>query len=270
MKVIQFQPVPGSDGQVTGYLHTPITEMSVHRERFPAVVLCPGGAYAMCSQREEDPVALEFLARGYQVFTLVYSVGEKAKEFRPLIELSETVRLIREHEAEYGVDPEKIAVCGFSAGGHLAASLGVLWNDPQLLGVYDNRGGLNRPNAMILGYPVITADEFAHVESIQNVSGCQPGSEGYAWFSLDQRVNPDTCPAFLWHTMEDDCVPVENSLKMLAALHSAGVPVEAHFFPHGGHGMSVCTQETGSRHDYNARWMALALTWLDTLFDYHL
>ena len=79
-------------------------------------------------------------------------MGEKAKEFRPLIELSETVRLIREHEAEYGVDPEKIAVCGFSAGGHLAASLGVLWNDPQLLRVYDNRGGLNRPNAMILGY----------------------------------------------------------------------------------------------------------------------
>ena len=123
---------------------------------------------------------------------------------------------------------------------------------------------------MVLCYPVITADEFAHEGSIRNVSGCQPGTPGYEYFSLDKHVSQDTCPAFLWHTMEDDCVPVENSLKMLAALHNAGVPAEAHFFPHGCHGMSVCTQETGSPDPYNARWMDLCLDWLDNTFGYQL
>lgn len=270
MELVKFTPIPGYDGEVTGYLHTPITEMEVHRTRYPVVVLCPGGAYAMCSQREEDPVALRFFARGYQVFTLIYSVGEKAKGFAPLKELSETFRIIRENAERYHADPDKIAVCGFSAGGHLAGSLGTMWNDPELLKVYDNHGGQNKPNAMILCYPVITADEFAHVQSIENVSGCKQGTPGYQYFSLDKHVSQDTCPAFLWHTMEDDCVPVENSLKMLSALRNAGVPAEAHFFPHGGHGMSVCTQETGSRHDYNARWMDLALDWLDDTFGYQL
>lgn len=264
MELVHFQPLPGSDGHVTGYLHTPITEMAVRRERFPTVVLCPGGAYIGCSLREADPVALRFFARGYQVFTLIYSTGEKAKDFQPLKELSETFRLIREKAADYWVDPERMAVCGFSAGGHLAASLGTLWNDEEFLRHYDNHGGQNRPNAMVLCYPVITADEHAHVMSLCNVSGCQPGTPGYEYFSLDKHVSQDTCPAFLWHTMEDDCVPVENSLKMLAALHNAGVPAEAHFFPHGGHGMSVCTQETGSPDAYNARWMDLCLDWLTT------
>lgn len=270
MELVHFQPIPGSDGHVTGYLHTPITEMAVRRERFPTVVLCPGGAYIGCSLREADPVALRFFARGYQVFTLLYSTGEKAQGFQPLKELSETFRLIREKAADYWVDPERVAVCGFSAGGHLAASLGTLWNDPEFLKHYDNHGGQNRPNAMVLCYPVITADEFAHEGSIRNVSGCQPGTPGYEYFSLDKHVSQDTCPAFLWHTMEDDCVPVENSLKMLAALHNAGVPAEAHFFPHGGHGMSVCTQETGSPDPYNARWMDLCLDWLDNTFGYQL
>lgn len=270
MELVHFQPIPGSDGHVTGYLHTPITEMAVRRERFPTVVLCPGGGYSMCSMREADPVALRFFARGYQVFTLIYSTGEKAKDFQPLKELSETFRLIREKAADYWVDPERMAVCGFSAGGHLAASLGTLWNDEEFLQHYDNHGGQNRPNAMVLCYPVITADEFAHEGSIRNVSGCQPGTPGYEYFSLDKHVSQDTCPAFLWHTMEDDCVPVENSLKMLAALHNAGVPAEAHFFPHGGHGMSVCTQETGSPDAYNARWMDLCLGWLDNTFGYQL
>jgi len=243
--------------------------MPVRRESFPAVVVCPGGAYAMVSEREADPVALAFFARGYNVFVLTYSVGENAGDFRPLRELSETVRAIRSHK-EWRVDPEHIAVCGFSAGGHLACSLGTMWNDSEFLKTYDNRGGENRPNAMILSYPVVTADEFAHVESIENVSGCKQGTPGYGYFSLDRHVSKNTCPAFLWHTAEDDCVPVENSLKLAAALSREKVPFELHVFPKGGHGMSVCTQEVGCPDGYNAKWVPLALDWLDRIFGYRL
>lgn len=269
MEKIEFRPLDNSNGSVVGYLHTPVWEMPVRREQFPAVVVCPGGAYAFVSEREADPVALAFFARGYNVFILTYSVGEKAKNFQPLRELSETVRTIR-NRPEWRVAPEQIAVCGFSAGGHLACSLGTMWDDPELLKVYDNHGGENRPNAMILGYPVITADEFAHVESIENVSGCKKGTPGYSYFSLDQRVSKNTCPAFLWHTAEDDCVPVENSLKLAAALSREKVPFELHVFPKGGHGMSVCTGEVGCPDDYNARWVELAAAWLDREFGYHL
>lgn len=269
MEKIEFRPLEDSNADVVGYLHTPVWEMPVRRERFPAVVICPGGAYAFVSEREADPVALAFFARGYNVFILTYSVGENAKDFQPLRELSETVRAIR-NRPEWRVDPEHIAVCGFSAGGHLACSLGTMWDDPELLKTYDNHGGENRPNAMILGYPVITADEFAHVESIENVSGCKKGTPGYEYFSLDKRVSKNTCPAFLWHTAEDDCVPVENSLKLAAALSQKKVPFELHVFPKGGHGMSACTGEVGCPDDYNGRWVELAAAWLDREFGYHL
>lgn len=269
MELITFKPLPDTKAFVTGYLHTPIWEMETRRGSFPAVVICPGGAYAMVSQREAEPIALPLFSRGYNVFILTYSVGKEAGNFRPLRELSETVRIIRERP-EWRVTPDKIAVCGFSAGGHLACSLGVMWDDPELLKVYDNQGGKNRPNAVILGYPVITADEFAHVESIENVSGCKRGTPGYEYFSLDKRVNEKACPAFLWHTGEDDCVPVENSLKLLLSLQKYKIPYEAHIFPKGWHGMSACTVESGSYDDYNARWLPLAIDWLDRQFGYHL
>ena len=198
MELVHFQPIPGSDGHVTGYLHTPITEMAVRRERFPTVVLCPGGAYIGCSLREADPVALRFFARGYQVFTLIYSTGEKAKDFQPLKELSETFRLIREKAADYWVDPERMAVCGFSAGGHLAASLGTLWNDEEFLQHYDSHGGQNRPNAMVLCYPVITATMFTHYGSIDTISnGHAKDGETIEHWSVEKHVDADTAPAFM-------------------------------------------------------------------------
>lgn len=269
MEVIRFSPTPDTGAQVVGYLHTPVWEMPVRREAFPAVVICPGGAYAMVSEREADPIALPFFAAGYNVFTLTYSVGGRARDFRPLRELSETVRALRSHP-EWRVDGEKIAVCGFSAGGHLACSLGVLWNDPEFLKVYDNHDGENRPNAMLLCYPVITADEYAHVESIENVSGCKQGTPGYEYFGLDRHVTKDACPAFLWHTAEDDCVPVENSLRLAAALSREKVPFELHVFPKGWHGMSACTGEVGAPDGYNARWVEFAIKWLDREFQFQL
>ena len=265
-----FEENENSTGFVTAYLHDVIEEMAGredefekgYRDAYPVMVLCPGGAYRFTSEREWDPVALEYLQAGYNVFILDYSVGEKAKGFMPLMELSQTIIRIRENAEAWHCDHHRVAVIGFSAGGHLAASAAILWNNERLKAVFDTKGGLNRPDAAVLCYPVITADEHAHVESIEYVSGAREGTEEYRWFSLDRHVDGETAPVFVWHTAEDDCVPVENTIKLISALQKNGVKYECHIFPSGGHGMSVCSHETASFSGHNSQWIELSKMWL--------
>lgn len=265
MKTFVFSPKGQEGCTVTACIHSQNGSKEIKQVNYPAVVICPGGAYAFVSDREGEPVATPFYAAGYNVFVVRYSIGEAAANFKPLCELAATVAEIREHAEEWYTKPDQIAVCGFSAGGHLAASLGVLHNEPEFLKVFGRTENI-RPDAMILGYPVITADEFAHVTSIENVSGAAQGTERYAWFGLDKHVDAETSPAFLWHTAEDNGVPVENSLKMAGALSAAKVPFELHVFPKGWHGMSVCTEEVGSPNAYNARWVEWCVAWLGQLW----
>ena len=212
-----------------------------------------------------NPAAKNCSATGFNVFILKYSIGENAKNFTPLIQLASTIAHIRYHSEEYCTEPHMIAVCGFSAGGHLAASSGTLFNEPRFLEKYAGSNDI-RPDAMILSYPVITSDEFAHVGSIENVSADKNGGDTYNWFGLDQRVDAQTPPTFLWHTAEDEVVPVENSLKMALALSGAGVPFEMHIFPFGGHGMSVCNRTVGRISEHNAQWVDLCINWLRMTF----
>ena len=222
----------------------------------------------MVSKREWDPVALQYLAAGYQVFILNYSVGEAAVNFTPLRELSESIAWIRENSQQLAVAENQIAVCGFSAGGHLAASSATLWNNPELYKNSRDFHGKNRPDAVILSYAVIIADEHAHSGSIKNVSGAQPGEYWYKFFSLDKHVGSHTPPAFIWHTVEDGAVPVENALTLMTALQREGISYEAHIFPRGSHGISVCTQEVGILDTYNGRWMEMSIAWLNSTFSY--
>lgn len=271
MKKIEFSPLKNSLAKVCGYIHTPITEMETCRTSFPAVVICPGGGYICVSEREADPVALRYFAAGYNVFILDYSVCDNAKNFQPLCELSALFCTIRQNADEWHTDPARIAVCGFSAGGHLAASLGTLWNHENLKAVFDTQNGMNKPSAMILCYPVITADKrYAHVGSIESVSGKSINDHEAEFFSLENRVGDETVPAFVFHTADDATVKVENSLLFISALQENGIPYECHILPSGRHGLSVCTEETGQRDDYNARWMDMSIMWLNKLFDYHI
>lgn len=253
--------------QVRGYLQESWKSKEISTRPLPAVIICPGGAYSNVSDREHFPAAREFLAAGYHVFVLTYSVKPNATNFEPLCQLAATVQHIRSHAQAWMVDPEKIAVCGFSAGGHLAASIGTLALTDAFRQVW--RGSDNiLPNAMVLGYPVILANEFAHSGSIKNVSGGEIASDIYRLFGLDQHVAKETPPTFLWHTAADAAVPVENSLYFAAALSREKVPFELHVFPEGPHGMSTCTKEVGTYDPYNARWVGWSIAWLNRLFDF--
>lgn len=246
--------------ELSVYLREPADVMPLTLTR-PLVLVVPGGGYEHVSQREADPVAVRFLAAGYHAAVLWYSVGESARDYRPLAELNEALAALREHAEEWGIRPRQIAVCGFSAGGHLALSSAVL----DLPGA---EGEQQRPDALILSYPVVTAGPYAHRGSFVQLAGTEDVAAHLA-FGLEDKITPAVPPVFVWHTMEDGAVPVENTLMLISALHRAQVPCEAHLFPQGRHGLSVCTAEVGNELPHPGRWFELAAEWLSQQFQYH-
>ncbi|WP_044477859.1 alpha/beta hydrolase [Paenibacillus antibioticophila] len=266
MKIVDLNPNPGSKARLVGYLHDIEKESMGNRVERPCVVICPGGGFEILSPREADPPATAFFAKGYHVFTLYYSIREEASELRPIMDISLAIAKIRENAAAWGIIPRQIAVCGYSAGGYVAASSGTLWNHPKLLEADGSQDGQGRPDAMVLCYPVITAGEFAHRGSIERLGPGWNEAEREATFSLENHVTTLTPPAFLWHTVEDASVPVENSMTFAAALRRAGVPFECHLYQNGRHGMSMCTTEVNSRDDHLATWFPLCLEWLSRQF----
>lgn len=238
------------DCTMTAYIHEPYPELCITTRR--AIIVCPGGGYAYLSEREGEPVALQYFAAGLNVFLLRYSVGEAAAGDAPLIEAALAVKHVREHAAKYFVDPDYVFVSGFSAGGHCAAMCGTLWNHPavrEALGI--DRGeapeGINRPTATVLCYPVITGGPYAHRGSIDHLCGApSEGTDMADRYSLELHVDQTTVPAFIWHTFNDRTVPIQNTLLYVSALAAAGVPFEYHVYPDGVHGLSLATKETWS------------------------
>ena len=177
----------------------------------PMILICPGGGYMHLSSREAEPIALRMNAHGYNACILYYSL---APDMYPsqLLEAAMAVDYIKKHAEEWHVNNEKICICGFSAGAHVAGSLGTMWKDELITEVLGGESMDYRPSCMLLSYPVITAGEFAHRGSFDALVG---GDEKlYDTVSLEKRVNSDTVPTFIWHTFEDGAVPVENSLLM--------------------------------------------------------
>jgi len=235
-----------------------------------AVLICPGGGYGGTSWREAEAIAIEFNRAGYNAFVLYYSVKPN-KHPQPIYDVTRAMCIIRERAEEWNVDSDKIAVIGFSAGGHLAGSLGVHWNNPYLLDVPRMEKGKNKPNALILSYPVITGGEFAHRGSFDNLLGENADEKMINEMSLEKHVSKDTPPTFLWHTFEDTCVPVENSLLFANALRKNDVPFEMHIYPKGPHGISLATEVTFDGNDdyinsHIASWIKLCTEWLGIVF----
>lgn len=258
----------GRDPSVEIFLPYNMREMNRQEQKRPCMVVCPGGGYAMCSERESEPIAVQFLPEGYNVFVLTYSVAPHRFPTQ-LREVAAVMELIYENADAWNCDTDKIAIIGFSAGGHLAAHYSTAYDCAEVREVFPQ----SKPvNASVLCYPVITAAPAnAHLGSFQNLLGKQELSEKEAAaFSCDRLVTEHTPPAFLWHTAEDNCVPVENSLLYAAALSAHKIPFELHIYPFGWHGLSTAdTQTNGALPPHIARdhvWIGDACRWLSLTF----
>ncbi len=236
---------------------------AVNSRKRAAILICPGGGYSGCSPREAEPIALHFCNAGFSAFVLDYCVAPNRYP-EGLKDVSNAIKIIRENAEEWAIDSDKIVVCGFSAGGHLAASIGTLWNTESEIKC---ENGENKPNALILAYPVIMWGDKAHKGSFYNLLGENLEDSEYDKMSLEKRVNKDTPPSFIWHTFEDNVVPVENALSFANALRQNDIPFELHIYPKGGHGYSLATKEVSDSPNLHiAGWAGLAVEWLNDLF----
>lgn len=235
----------------------------------PVVVVCPGGGYEFTSDREAESIALRYVNMGYHAVVLRYSVWPEQYPVA-LLQLANTVKFLKEHAAEYFIDADRIAIQGFSAGGHLTASFGVFWNRELIREALGVPKGYLRPSGIILSYPVITSGEKAHHSSIQHLLGDRYETMKEE-MSLELQVSEDTPPTFMWHTTVDELVPVENSILFFQALKAHNIPVELHIFPEGMHGLSLANEETSRADGFGVEeacqaWIGLAETWLKKIF----
>lgn len=257
-KYFDVQRPDGAKGYLTTYIIEKYTEFCPDRIR-PAMLVIPGGAYSWCSQREKEPVALYYLSNGYQAFTLEYSVAPVAYPAQ-LLEGCMAIAYIRENAKELNVDENHVAAIGFSAGGHLTGMLATMYGEKPVLDTLKDKSALCRPNAVILSYPVITAGEFEHSGSINNLSGKDPVLR--PTLALETRVTEASVPAFIWTTMDDGGVPCENSFLMASAYRKKRVLFELHVFASGIHGLSLANAEVNTVNEPVAAWKEMSLTWL--------
>jgi acetyl esterase/lipase len=217
--------------------------MTVYRPDIPngtAAIVCPGGSYARLAFDAEGVKPAQWLNRlGVTAFILKYRLKEYGQP-APLQDVLRAIRTVRSRAAEFGVKPDRVGALGFSAGGHLVASAGTLFDAPEGRTGADMDSVSGRPDFVMAIYPVITMQEpYAHLLSRADLLGEHPSTEVARRWSLELQVTKETSPTFMAVAEDDATVPVENSLNFYAALHSAGVPSELHVYPKGGHGFSL-------------------------------
>ena len=250
-----------------GYLnvYVPFAITEIKPKLRPVMLVIAGGAYVGVSQRESGVVAVKYAANGYCAFALDYSVSTAYPI--PLLEACMAVVYIRENASLYHADVNSVAAIGFSAGGHLAAMLANIYDEKEIAEVLNDRTKMAKLNAVVLSYPVITMGQFTHELSRNIITG--NNSNLYAKLSMEKRVTSSSVPAFVWHTFEDDCVPVENSFLLATAYRKAGIPFALHIFEKGHHGLSLCNEETNDQTsvdvqlEYVGKWFELSVDWLN-------
>ena len=290
-----------SDVTLTAYLLDCSPELPGSKTR-PAVIICPGGAYLSCSDREGEPVALAFAAMGYHAFVLRYGVWQEGRPGfpapgslpepkahcihpEPMLDLARAMAAIRDRAEAWCVDRDRIAVCGFSAGAHNAAMYATHWQEELISARLSRPAEEFRPAACILGYTLsdynylsrcssASADPFvAGLFSASNVALLgtpNPDAAVLDAVSPALHITEHTPPTFLWATAEDSLVPVQHTLIMARALADKRIPFEVHVFEKGPHGLSTATQAAASARSECrpevAQWLPMCAHWLEQRF----
>lgn len=265
------------------YIQDPAVSFQTYTKR-PALIICPGGAYLIHATKEGEPVALNFLARGFHTFVLKYTVAtdrlhpEKGVNVKlryptPSIELMEAIHLICEHADEWFVDSDAIFLAGFSAGAHVAGTVGYRWNDPELVSQlsFTPQGNELKPAGLVLGYPMVADNPgnfscsaaSSNIELVNQVLyGTQnPSLEQIESVKLKNYVQPQSAvPTFIWHSVDDSVVSPDLSLELAQTLMHHQINCEYHLFSHGGHGLGLANEDPALR-----VWPYLAEIWMKSL-----
>lgn len=240
---------------------------SLRTKKFPSLVVIPGGGYRLTSDREAEPIALQFTAAGYRAFVVRYSCEPHCFP-QQLREVAAVMEIIYEHADEWNVDVTRTAIMGFSAGGHLAAQYSNRYDCPEVRELFPE----SKPvQASVLGYAVLTDHpEYKHERTIKNYVGYEPEQRNEKGCDCVSVVSDKTPPTFIWHTIEDKTVPVQNSLLYAKALSDHKIPYEMHIYPCGEHGLAVVNplvylekRDAGVMRAYN--WIEDAKTWLQMI-----
>ncbi len=224
-----------------------------------AVIVCPGGGYSGRAAHEGDPIAEWLNSLGIASFVCHYRVAPYRHPY-PLLDAQRAVRWVRTHGATWHIDPTKIGILGFSAGGHLVSTVGTHFDAGEASAADPVNRASSRPDALILCYPVISFGEWRHHGSMVNLIGEDPDPALRHSLSNEHQVTAETPPTFLWHTADDAGVPVDNSLLFAAALARCRVPFELHVFASGPHGLGLAPQDP-----HVGAWSRLAGEWLHAL-----
>ncbi|HBM81913.1 MAG: alpha/beta hydrolase [Clostridiales bacterium] len=230
--------IPGFDPEISPEIPS-ITPYLIDKNKpLPVIIVVPGGGYTMRADHEGAPVARWLNGIGISAFVLNYRVAPYRHPY-PSIDAKRAIRLVRHNANRWNIDPKRVGILGFSAGGHVAATVGTYFKENGIIeGDPVDREG-SKPDAMILCYSVITFGKFRHDGSMVNLIGKNPDENLRHDLSCENMVNEKTAPTFLWHTSNDSCVPVENSLLFASALSKNKVPFEMHIFPKGDHGLGL-------------------------------
>lgn len=203
-----------------------------------AMVICPGGGYGGLAAHEATPVAAWLNRLGISAFVLRYRVAPH-RHPAPLEDAQRALRLVRHRATAWGLDPGRVGMLGFSAGGHLTATAGTYWDRGRLADADPVERQGCRPDLMVLCYPVISLSCLPHEGTRRNLLGSRPSEADCAALSLETQVTAQTPPAFVWHTADDAAVSVEHSLGFATALRRGGVPFELHVYEAGRHGLGL-------------------------------
>ena len=240
-----------------------------------AILVIPGGGYHnVCTDREGEPIALEFFSRGYNAFVLGYRVGKSEDKYPDqLIDAGSAMIYIKENAEALRINPERVFATGFSAGGHLCGCLATMFDYPEVKEAFGDKNRMIKPKGAILSYPVTIARQKTHVGSFNNL--LKKPLEDYTEaevkrFSLDTAVTPESSPMFIWHTVEDKVVPVEGSLRLGLALTAANVPYRLSIYPYGPHGLALSNEITANGNPAYIQpiaedWCEQADEWMKTL-----